>query len=967
MKIDKIHIDGFGAFHEKEITGFHTGVNVLYGKNEAGKSTLLDFIRFTLFGYPRMTIQRRQPLYGGNHGGRIWLSTAENDTVMVHRKGNNNLLVEHNGQSSDQERNYLRLMGNATSELYQNVYAITLDELFEVQQLSDSGMEDRIFSMGMGLSGIDFGSFEKGLIEHANRYFTPKGRNQILSETVRKIEEKELKITELKQKLGEYNRLSEELKQFEKQREELLDKRQVLLRKSTDLENLERAYSYFVTYKEAEKVSTTLAPFSPRPKQLLEDFRQLKVQQTQIDNELKRLKEEVDYFTKEIEQLNLNHHLVDKLHILDYLKSTIKIYEESTLAIHNEEQKLARTIQQVKRINSQLGESFNTSDVVDLEGTFDLRNKAIETSEKMDALARISERKSDEINQLKRSLEELQKQLNELDTELDTLGLTSENAVQKKKGELVSVDTQFQQALKGTVRQTVGKPLVYAGIVGGLFMCLLSYFLWEYNFLLSSISGLTGISLLVMTYLYSPKNSVSERNEYDAHELNTKLNQLQQILMQYDRIMLKKQALLSEQSTLLSQLQHAELDYAQQTENYENVLLLWQNTLTSHQIPSSVTPRSMGDFLSQVEELKRLHHDQLESIQQLERLKGLKNEFETKLTEIDATQSDYSTEWIYHTIRELESNEKKWTHHQLLTEKIQHHHQKLKTKEVELEQIQNELTKLLEDVGVHTEANFYTFFEQQEQATLVTEKLQEATNAIRVICGQDNFESTIASLSEIQHTSELSTQIQYAKESYEEVNNDYEEIGKKIATHKAHIHHILQPDEMTKLLTEQQSLETALHEDAKEWFSTKMALKVLNESKQQFEEDKQPEVITYTRNYFREITNGAYSDLRISLSDKHVSIIDHSGRAKMVEELSRGTREQLLLALRMGLIEEYEKNSVPLPVVLDDVMVNFDIHRAQNLARSLTAFGANRQVILFTCHEHTRDLFASTNATIINW
>src|SRR5690606_20551881 len=127
-----------------------------------------------------------------------------------------------------------------------------------------------------------------------------------------------------------------------------------------------------------------------------------------------------------------------------------------------------------------------------------------------------------------------------------------------------------------------------------------------------------------------------------------------------------------------------------------------------------------------------------------------------------------------------------------------------------------------------------------------------------------------------------------------------------------------------------------------------------------------PEVITFTRDYFREITDNAYHDLRISLSEKHVSLIDNAGKTKTVEELSRGTREQLLLSLRMWLIEEYEKNSEPLPVALDDVMVNFDVHRARNLAKTLTHFAEGRQVILFTCHEHTRDLFAEYNANVLN-
>ncbi len=52
MKLLDLYINGFGKFHEKSIT-FQDGFNVVYGKNEAGKSTLHTFIRGMLFGIER--------------------------------------------------------------------------------------------------------------------------------------------------------------------------------------------------------------------------------------------------------------------------------------------------------------------------------------------------------------------------------------------------------------------------------------------------------------------------------------------------------------------------------------------------------------------------------------------------------------------------------------------------------------------------------------------------------------------------------------------------------------------------------------------------------------------------------------------------------------------------------------------------------------------------------------------------
>lgn len=52
MKLLELHIDGFGKFHDRTIS-FEDGINVVYGNNEAGKSTLHTFIRGMLFGIER--------------------------------------------------------------------------------------------------------------------------------------------------------------------------------------------------------------------------------------------------------------------------------------------------------------------------------------------------------------------------------------------------------------------------------------------------------------------------------------------------------------------------------------------------------------------------------------------------------------------------------------------------------------------------------------------------------------------------------------------------------------------------------------------------------------------------------------------------------------------------------------------------------------------------------------------------
>jgi uncharacterized protein YhaN len=133
---------------------------------------------------------------------------------------------------------------------------------------------------------------------------------------------------------------------------------------------------------------------------------------------------------------------------------------------------------------------------------------------------------------------------------------------------------------------------------------------------------------------------------------------------------------------------------------------------------------------------------------------------------------------------------------------------------------------------------------------------------------------------------------------------------------------------------------------------------VFNQVKQQYEKEQQPSVIQKAGEFFRLVTNGRYSRIQLSMEDQSVWVIDPMERVKSIEQLSRGTKEQLLICLRLALIEEYEKNSEPLPLVLDDILVNSDPERIRAMTRLLEEFAEGRQVILFTCHTYLSDYFS---------
>ena len=83
MRLKELFLDGFGHFQQRTFSLAEGRVTVFYGPNEAGKSTLLAFIRTVLFGFPA---QHRDfhypPLAGGRHGGRGSASTETMDAYI---------------------------------------------------------------------------------------------------------------------------------------------------------------------------------------------------------------------------------------------------------------------------------------------------------------------------------------------------------------------------------------------------------------------------------------------------------------------------------------------------------------------------------------------------------------------------------------------------------------------------------------------------------------------------------------------------------------------------------------------------------------------------------------------------------------------------------------------------------------------------------------------------------------------
>ena len=161
------------------------------------------------------------------------------------------------------------------------------------------------------------------------------------------------------------------------------------------------------------------------------------------------------------------------------------------------------------------------------------------------------------------------------------------------------------------------------------------------------------------------------------------------------------------------------------------------------------------------------------------------------------------------------------------------------------------------------------------------------------------------------------------------------------------------------------ALDLRIAEMADLWQSRAIAGRAMEDVRRAYERERQPETLREASRYLRRLTESRYVNIWTPLGEDSLYVDAADGETLDVASLSRGTREQLFIAIRLALVVSFEKHGIQMPLILDDVLVNFDNKRAGIAAKVLCDFAkGGRQIFLFTCHEHISRLFLSLNVPV---
>ncbi|KGH71743.1 ATP-binding protein [Oenococcus oeni] len=191
MEIKRIHISGFGKFSDFNLD-FKNDLQVIYGQNEAGKSTLRQFITGILFGFAqnkRQSSNLYEPRNGSQYGGDLVFEQDGSlwDVSRLGRTQSKLEITDQNGNHVNNPEIFLtKLLSPFSQDSFEDIFSFDQEQLNEIRSLSGKELSDRLLSFSV-VNADQWQSLSKELDKNASVMFgltktSKRPINQLLAE-----------------------------------------------------------------------------------------------------------------------------------------------------------------------------------------------------------------------------------------------------------------------------------------------------------------------------------------------------------------------------------------------------------------------------------------------------------------------------------------------------------------------------------------------------------------------------------------------------------------------------------------------------------------------------------------------------------------------------------------------------------------------------------------------------------------
>ncbi len=328
MRLRQLSLDLFGHFSGKsydfgekqtDFADFH----VIYGPNEAGKTTTMEAFLRLIFGFPHRDAydflhQRKNLTVSGT------LEIGGHERFLKRVSSRNNSLIDENGKALPEALLQAHL-GGLSEEDYRHLLCLddeTIERGGEEIASSKGDIGRLLFSAAAGVSDLT------NVLDHirgqADELYRKRASTTEMARLKKELADIERKIKEQDVPASQYRKLKQSYEQalaeeaaFENERKE----------KRLDLAKTKARLAALPLLLDIDRLAAAIAPFAEYPQQLdfnAEDLVELLTRQTRLTSDTERLEKELDQLSidlNEIQREPQHLNLGAELENLDELRS----------------------------------------------------------------------------------------------------------------------------------------------------------------------------------------------------------------------------------------------------------------------------------------------------------------------------------------------------------------------------------------------------------------------------------------------------------------------------------------------------------------------------------------------------------------------------------------------------------------------------------------------------------------------
>jgi len=496
MFIKEVHIDGFGIFSNKHITDLKKGVNLLYGPNEFGKTTFLEFVRRILFGFPgnRGNINQYPAINGGQYGGRLLCELDNGSQLSIYRTNGTHggpIKLESGGTESTSTEHLKNYLGGVSEVFYKNVYAFSLNELEDVGSLKKEDISNRIYGAGLQLGGKSLTEIKRAFTDSSDTLFKSNRAVTELTKLLSEIKEVEGKIRDIQKGLSNYDNMKDEKEVAEQSVIDIVEELRNLREQKYVLKSLKGLFPNYLNLEKATEALSELDDLGDFPDDALDIYEQLNGEYNSIARSITENQAALTTKKGKRESIIINEDLLKMESQIIELQTSLKSFSD---AKHD----IEPVLEDKNNIDTEISEQLT---VIGTKWT-------IEKVQEFSLSAAQEDRINNALAGLKSCQSEVVTAKIKLDQELDTQSREKPNSI----------------ITPGLVKKTF-VAIALISVVG------LIYGLIESNWMLAIFSGLVGsASLLIGMRLKTPE-SINLVNSSETR-LRDQLNQKDKSLIE---------------------------------------------------------------------------------------------------------------------------------------------------------------------------------------------------------------------------------------------------------------------------------------------------------------------------------------------------------------------------------------------------------------------------------------------------